>query len=130
MQQPQYALIAQLGDEKIEAGRIAGPGRLGELATKTNLEPGLRRRDEDDGDDVVVAALAANAAEMPPVAAITATCRRTNSAARRWQSIDFTPRPSGIQSPCSRPRHSPGLFQAPVDMRPQRARRRSRVKRR
>jgi len=51
---------------------------------------------------VVVAALAANAEEMPPVAAITATCRRTNSAAsagsrstspsaQRYSTAVFTP---------------------------------------
>ena len=54
---------------------------------------------------VVVAALAADAARMPPIATITATWRRTSSAASAGsRSIDSPP--SDIRSLRSRPRHS------------------------
>src|SRR5258708_444652 len=52
-----------------------------------------------------VAALAARAAPMPPVAAMTATLRRTRSAARAGRRT--APRPSGIRLSHSAPRHNP-----------------------
>src|SRR5215831_11410358 len=68
-------LCRQLNYEKIDPRQVAT--RPGEARDKT-MSDRVVPDDEHDG----VAALAANAEAVPPVAAITATPRRTRSAAR------------------------------------------------
>jgi hypothetical protein len=62
--------------EKIDTCRVAA--RPGEAGDKTKPDRGSSLTMKTTGI-VVVAAFAANAGLIPPVAAITATCLRTNS---------------------------------------------------
>src|SRR5262249_10111524 len=70
-------LCDHLDPENIDSRQVAA--RPGEAGDETKLDRVVAGK-EDEGI-VVVAALAANAGGTPPIAAITATCRRTNSVA-------------------------------------------------
>ena len=78
-------LCRQLAVKKLIPVRLP-PGRA-RLATRPSLtgsSPTLKTM-----GIVVVAALAANAAAVPPIAAITATCRRTRFGRQRRQPIEL-----------------------------------------
>jgi hypothetical protein len=70
-------LCAQFGIEKIDTRQIAA--RPGEAGDKT--KPDRIFGDEEDDGNRRARRLAANAGGVPAGAAITATCRRTNSVA-------------------------------------------------